>query len=281
MASVKWRIFRMIKLDGDTISFKQFNDGSLRLNLAPRSCYASNYITWLYDSDLEMSYLWFIVKHLRERYEVSRLILEMPYCPHARMDRIKANEEVFTLKYFCDFINSLHFDQVRIFDPHSDVTAALLHNVRVEMPVLELTHIMKWHPDATIFFPDNGAAKKYKYLIGNKHFSFGVKDREWSNQKINSLLVVGAQEDIENHDILIVDDIVSRGSTIYLAASQLKDLGANNIYVYVSHCEDTVLDAHINSNSLLDIPDLITKLYTTNSILRKTHEKIEIIKEFK
>lgn len=271
----------MIKLDGDIIDFKHFNDSSLRLNLAPRSCYASNYITWLYDSDIEMSYLWFIVNHLREKYEASRLILEMPYCPHARMDRCKENEEVFTLKYFCDFINSLHFDQVRIFDPHSDVTAALLHNVRVEMPVLELAHIMSWHLEATIFFPDNGAAKKYKYLIGDKHFSFGVKDREWSNQKINSLLVVGAQEDIENHDILIVDDIVSRGSTIYLAASQLKDLGANNIYVYVSHCEDTVLGAHINGKSLLDYPNLITKIYTTNSIYTAEHKKIEVIRTFK
>ena len=262
----------MINLDGNTIYFKRFNDGSLRLNLSPNAGYVSNYITWLYDDDVEMSYLWFIIYHLREKYEASRIILEMPYCPHARMDRCKEYDEVFTLKYFCNFINSLHLNQVRVFDPHSDVTAALLNNVRVEMPERELSRI---------FFPDASAAKKYKYLIGNKPFIFGSKDREWSSQNINSLQIIGANEQIANHDILIVDDIVSRGSTIYLAASQLKEMGAQNIYVYVSHCENTVLGPHINGSSLLSIPDLITKLYTTNSILTETHEKIEVIKEFK
>lgn len=270
----------MINLDGDTIYFKQFNDGSLRLNLSPRAGYVRSCITWLYDDDVEMSYLWFIVHHLREKYEASRIILEMPYCPHSRMDRCKENEEVFTLKYFCNFINSLHFDQVRIFDPHSDVAPALLNNVRVEMPEYELSHIMSWHSNATIFFPDAGAAKKYKYLIGNKSFAFGNKDRDWSSQNINSLQIMGAHEQIANHDILIIDDIVSRGSTIYLAASQLKEMGAKDIYVYISHCENTVLGPHINGSSLLDIPNLITKLYTTNSIYTETHNKIQIIKEF-
>lgn len=33
--------------------------------------------------------------------------LYMPYCPHARMDRVKGATDVFTLKSFADVINSL------------------------------------------------------------------------------------------------------------------------------------------------------------------------------
>jgi len=42
-----------------------------------------------------------------------------------------------------------------------------------------------------------------------------------------------------------------------------------------------VLKPHINGQSLLDIPNLITKIYTTNSIFRANHPKIEVVKEFK
>ena len=64
------------------------------------------------------------------------------------------------------------------------------------------------------------------------------------------------------------------------AAKQLKDMGANSIYVWVSHCENTVLGPHIQGQSLLDIPNLITKVYTTNSIYLGNHPKVEVIKKF-
>ena len=85
---------------------------------------------------------------------------------------------------------------------------------------------------------------------------------------------------IAGHDIIIVDDIISRGSTLYLAAKQLKEMGCGDIYVWASHCENTVLQPHINGQSLMDIPNLITKVYTTNSIYCDNHPKITIIREF-
>lgn len=270
----------MIKLDGEPINFKHYNDGTLRLDLAPRSCFSGCVIAWLYESDVEMSYLFFVVNHLRDHYEVSRLILEMPYVPHSRQDRIKENSEVFTLKYFCDFINSLHFGQVRIFDPHSDVAPALLNNVRINKPQWEISKLLSMYPNATLFFSDNGAVKRYKDVIGDTYYAFGVKEREWSTQKINSLQIIGAKHMIAGHDILIIDDIISRGSTIYLASKQLKELGAANIYVWASHCENTVLGPHINNQSLLDYPNLITKIYTSNSIYTSQHKKIEVMKVF-
>ena len=270
----------MIKVDGEEVQFKKFNDGTLRLRYAPRSLVGVCVILWLYDSDEEMADLFFLVKHLREKSEMSRLILEMPYCPHARMDRCKENEECFTLKYFCEFINSLHFNQVKIYDPHSNVTPALLNNARVKKPVREIQYLLHTYPEATLFFTDEGAQKRYKDIIGDTYFAFGVKEREWSTQKINSLQVLGAKHMIAGHDIIIVDDIISRGSTLYLASKQLKEMGCNNIYVWASHCENTVLQPHINGQSLMDIPNLITKVYTTNSIYRSNHPNIIVMREF-
>ena len=268
----------MIKLDGEPVQFKQFNDKTLRLNLITDTSW-SPLITWLYENDEELSRLYFLVKHLHSlRHKYITLVL--PYVPNARLDRIKRQEECFTLKYFCEFINSLNFAKVIIYDPHSYVSAALLNNVDVISPIMELDAILTEYSSATLFFCDEGGMKRYKDIIGDRYFAFGVKDREWSSQKINSLQILGAKHMIAGHDIVICDDILSRGSTLYLAAKQLKELGAKNIYAWISHTEDTVLQPHLNGQSLLDIPDLITKIYTTNSIFHGSHDKIEIIKEF-
>ena len=108
---------------------------------------------------------------------------------------------------------------------------------------------------------------------------YGIKQRNWQSQKIEQQVLCGAQEKIANNNILIIDDICGKGSTIYYMAKQLKELGAKDIYVYVSHCENTVLQPCIKGKSLLDY-DLITELYTTNSIFRSNHNKIKIIHEF-
>lgn len=268
----------MIKVNDEVIDFKRFNDGSLRLKYDLESSRQA-IVTWLYDSDSEISDLYFLVKHLQAVYHLN-LTLIMPYVANARMDRVKEKSECFTLKYFCEFINSLNFYSVRIFDPHSRVAPALLNNVEMEMPTRIIEGILNSHPYATLCFPDTGAQEKYSKLFNDDiYFAFGVKDREWTTQKIRSLQIMGAKHMIAGHDILLCDDILSRGSTIYLAAAQLKEMGANNIYVWVSHCENTVLGPHINGRSLLDY-DLITKIYTTNSIYRSTHPKIEVIHTF-
>lgn len=271
----------MIRVDGKQVDFKHFNDGTLRLNFSPASLFSKIFITWLYDSEEEMSQLYFLVNHLRQSYKASEILLTLPYVPNARMDRVHENKECFTLKYFCQFINDLKFYKVEIFDPHSNVATALLDRVEVQSPYWDIHSLLNTYPSTILAFVDEGGYKRYKNIIGENYFIFGVKDREWSSQDIKSMQVLGAKHMIAGHDVLIVDDIVSRGSSLYLLAKQLKEMDCNNIYAWISHCEDTVLQPHLNGQSLLDIPDLITKIYTTNSIYRTNHPKIEIIKEFK
>ena len=75
--------------------------------------------------------------------------------------------------------------------------------------------------------------------------------------------------------VLIVDDICSAGGTFKFSAMKLKELGAKDVALYVSHCED-----NIQNGDLLKT-DLISKIYTTDSILHIKHDKIEIIKKFR
>ena len=122
-----------------------------------------------------------------------------------------------------------------------------------------------------MFYPDEGCMKMRSNLI-NLPYAFGIKKRNWETGKIEGLDVAGAVDQIAGKDILIVDDICSRGGTFYHSAKKLKELGANYIYLYVSHCENTILEGELLNG------DLIKKVYTTDSIFTKTHEKIEVLK---
>ena len=75
----------------------------------------------------------------------------------------------------------------------------------------------------------------------------------------------------DDSNILIIDDICSKGGTFYHSAKRLKEAGAANIYLYITHCENTIHEGELLNS------DLIKHIYTTDSILTKTHEKITIL----
>ena len=77
-------------------------------------------ICWKYESMEELFDVICLTKHLQNQGKVVSLYL--PYIPNARMDRVKSVNEIFTLKHFCDVINSLEFEKVTVVDPHSDVS---------------------------------------------------------------------------------------------------------------------------------------------------------------
>ena len=267
----------MIKLNDVSFDFKHFPDKTIHFNLADPG-YAD--ITWLYSDDSEMVNLYYLVSHLRS-LGLDRIELFMPYIPNARMDRIHHSDECFTLKYFANFINSLKFDKVMVYDPHSPVSEALIENIQVIRPVADIEFLLKKLPkNLTLFFPDDGAYKKY-YDAFRMPTAFGVKNRDWETGKITSYNIAGeAKHMIAGHPILIIDDICSRGGTFYYAAHALKEAGASNIFLCVSHCENSVLEPNFNGQSLMDIPNLITEMYTTNSIYTGQHDKIGFFRKF-
>ena len=267
----------MIKLNGYTIKIDHFPDGTLHLDGKEYTIYASDMwqnITWHYENDAELFALICLVKHVRRIRPDAKISLTMPYVPHARMDREKEYNDVFTLKYFAEIINSLNFSRVYVLDPHSNVSKALINNViennwcdYVEL-ALEKS-VLDSDEEYILFYPDEGSMKRYSSDI-NLPYAFGVKRRDWQTGKILGLDVIGDENAIKGSNILIIDDICSRGGTFYHSAKKLKELGANKIYLYVTHCENTILEGDLLNS------DLIEKVFTTNSIFTKSHEKIEV-----
>jgi ribose-phosphate pyrophosphokinase len=274
----------MIKLNGEVVNINHFPDRTLLLKEESKwSGGGAHHIEWHFESNEELVALVFLTKHLRSYDNTSKINLSLPYVPNARQDRVKNSEDVFTLKYFADIINYLNFNHVQVLDPHSSVCTALINNVNVLSPRRYIESAMfgavgrnyfNWNTvgdELIMFYPDEGAMKRYSNMIPLP-YAFGIKRRDWATGKIEGLDVAGSIDKIKDSRILIVDDICSKGGTFYHSAKKLKELGAKEIYLYVTHCENTILEGELLSSGLIE------RVYTTNSIFTKEHEKIEVLK---
>lgn len=259
----------MIRLDDKVIEPGYFPDGTLLVKyLVSKEKEAT--ITWLFQNNEEFLVILFLVNHLRA-HGVEDIVLNMPYIPNARQDRVKRKEDIFTLKYFAKAINDLQFKKVCVLDPHSYVSEALIDRICVESPKSYINKALKsiGKEDVMLFFPDEGAMKRYADMF-DRPYAFGIKKRDWETGVIKGLEVSGQTDRIKDSTILIIDDICSRGGTFYHSAKTLKEIGAKDIYLYVSHCENT-----IHKGELLKEP-LIEKIFTTDSIFTELHERVEV-----
>lgn len=257
----------MIKVNGYIIKTETYPQGEIRLNNFS-NFFAVNKesdvsIEWFWNGEnSEMMELYFVVKHLKEIKRSSTMFnLYMPYIPYGRQDRVEdSRNEVFTLKYFADFINSLGFDRVEVIDPHSDVSTALIKNCVADRTFISETidALAEAVGYDAIFVPDLGAQKRYSLTAVCPVFT-GYKERDYQTGKITSYKILGYKKEYKK--VLIVDDICSYGGTFLHAAQALKKRGVENIELYVTHCERSVYKGDMLYSGLIDI------IYTTNSIM--------------
>ena len=249
----------MIHVNGKLIEQHHFGAGELNIKLEPIEGNVD--ITWNYEHDGEL----FTIACIRHYYVDKRCFLTMPYLPHARMDRVKNPEDVFTLQTFASFINSLVFEKVRVLDAHSNVGIALIHRCENMSPKEHIQRVIdklgynKYC--LCLFFPDEGAQKRYGEMFPEYRQAFGIKKRNWETKKIEGYMIVG-QEHITNSHVLIIDDICSYGNTFIKAAEAVNEVGAEGVSLYITHCEECINKGNVFTSNLFD------NVFTTDSLIR-------------
>ena len=109
-------------------------------------------------------------------------------------------------------------------------------------------------------------------------YCYGEKKRDWETGKIFGLEIKNNGIDLKGKVVLMVDDIISYGGSLHYSAAELKKCGAKEIYAYVTHTENSVLDEE-KGTLINDLNDgTVLRLFTTDSIYKGNHPKITVIK---
>lgn len=272
----------MIKVNDEVINIEHFPDGTQKLSVEYMWKASGSYnIDWRYEKEEELSTLIFITRHLRNNPYTKSVRLKMNYLPNARMDRIHEKDEVFTLKCFADVINWLNFDLVEILDVHSNVGAALINNVLIETPKIYINEVIRKleqnGTDLILYFPDEGAAKRYSDIFPGYKYCYGEKKRDWDTGKILGLDIKSDGINLSGKTVLMIDDIIAYGGSLYYSANTLKDNGVDKIYAFATHTENSVLNREKGTLIKSLENNTVERLFTTNSIFTGEHEKITVM----
>lgn len=207
-----------------------------------------------------------------QRLGVKTIDLILPYFPAARQDRLMTEGESLSVKVYADIINNFNLRSIKIFDPHSEVTAALLNNCTViENYTFVKKVVEQIEGDFILISPDAGASKKIFKLAANLKHSNVLecgKKRDTLTGKLSGFTV--PTEDLENTTCLIVDDICDGGGTFIGLAKELKDKNAGVLFLAVSH--------GIFSKGTDELNNIFTKIFTTDSVQEIVDEQIHQIK---
>lgn len=257
---------QVIKLQDPTIKHWTFKSGENQTRLTELVSDQVK-LDFRYSGDASLLRLAHAVDSLR-RGGVTRLSLFCPYFPGARQDRACYEGDSLGVKVYADFINSLRFDDVEVFDAHSDVVGAVVNNCRVRpnhdfvVGCLEQAGL-RWGA-FNLVSPDAGANKKVfslaSHLRANK---FGVavvradKKRNPENGEIEGTQVFA--DSLLGSTCVIVDDIISGGRTFTSLATELHRLGASRVLLIVSHHEGVASERALRENHIHGV-------YTTDSL---------------
>lgn len=196
---------------------------------------------------------------LRREYPLAKFMLDLPYIPYARQDRVCNSGEALSVKVLGGIINMLKYDIVQVLDPHSAVALACIDNVCVRDQFLVFGKIKSSFREWTIVAPDQGATKKceeFAKKVGAAGVITCSKTRNLVDGKIIGMTVDGPG-DMSHLNLLVLDDICDGGRTFIELALLLEARNPKSLELAVTH--------GIFSKGTDIVTNMYDHVYTTDS----------------
>lgn len=232
------------------------NCGSKAVDLSP----AIIHIDTVLNSPIMQVALSHVVDAIRVQYPISKLYLVLPYLPYARQDRVCNAGEPNGSRVFANYLNSMNFELVEVYDPHSDAAVAGINNLIVSNQVEIFGKIHDFRNGWYIVAPDMGAKKKAE-KFAKETGALGViscyKERNLYTGEIVSQGLIGAENIPVGSKLFVLDDICDGGRTFVGVRELLNQLEPSQVELCVTH--------GIFSYGKEVVTDIYDMVYTSNS----------------
>ena len=259
-------------IDGINYDYSKFPGGEIHVRI-PKKISRCTIKASICGSDDLMTVL--LLNDAAKRAGAMYVSLELMYIPYAQQDRICESGEALSVKIMADLINSCGFNRVTVYDPHSYVSTALINNCKI-VEVADILTSAKFQSKLdglidVLVAPDAGAYKKVLNVsrFGDVPVVHATKNRV--NGEVQSVTLHG---DVAGKNCLVIDDICVGGRTFIELGKALKDAGAGDLSLYVTH--------GIFSKGLDELNLYYKKIYSTDSrpeaVKLAEEKKIELVK---
>tara|TARA_Y100000310_G_scaffold274961_1_gene291300 strand:- start:633 stop:1565 length:933 start_codon:yes stop_codon:yes gene_type:complete len=211
------------------------------------------------------------------RSSAKNITAVIPYFGYARQDRKVVPRTAISAKLVSNLITDAGANRILSVDLHAGQIQGFF-----DIPVDNLfaTPIFARHIKKNIktnnlicVAPDVGGVERARALSRRINVGIAIIDkRRPTPGKSEVMNIVG---NVKHKICVIVDDIIDSGGTIVNAAKALKDKGAKEIYVYITHA--VLSGSAVNKIKESQIKKLIITDTIDNSKKIKISKKIEVI----
>jgi len=205
----------------------------------------------------------------------------IPYFGYARQDRKKKGRVPISARLVANLLETAGADRVLTVELHASQIQGFF-NVPVDhlrTDRLFAEHIRTAHPDwldpLVVVSPDIGGVWRARRVAKELERPLAIVEKHRRNTSDEEPEMYNVIGDVEGHDVLLVDDILATGGTLYLAAEELKKRGARTVYAAITHGLFTGEALKLISSSPLQ------KLLVTDTIAHRSevieHPKVEVV----
>lgn len=266
--------------------YKLFPDGESYLRFAEKPQGPAVLVASLYPNpDKRVFELLMAVEALKSMAS-DAVVAVVPYMAYARQDKRFLEGEPVSVRVILKSLEALGLDGLVTVDIHkpsvlSEYTTIPARNVLVDNLIAEYFRGKLSNP--LVLAPDAGAlerAKRVSEHLGAEH-DYLVKERDRVTGEVK---VSPKSLEVKGRDVLLVDDIISTGGTISLAARTVLSQGAQSVYAACTHAVmvrgalDLLLSSGVREVVATDtVPSPVSKISVVPAVVEGLKSLLEEI----
>lgn len=267
-------------------AWDKFSDGTDHIQYSPHL--AGRHVLFLasfHNTSITLSQLQVFISLLQHSL-IQSLTIVLPYYPVGTMERMTTEGQVATAATYAHMLSTLprvsQPTRVMMYDVHTLQNRFYLHtnavaSLQTAIPVWK--RAVGWGREGfsceidAIAFPDDGAAKRFarEFLKEDQDQDIIVCGKSRDKDNDDTRRVVLQDGDPKGKRVVVVDDLVQSGGTLYETAKVLLAAGAKSVSAYVTHAvfPDKCWKRFVNGGDRYGVFD---RFWVTNSIPTVTGE---------
>lgn len=217
-----------------------FSDGERRVRVEENIVGSDAVIVQSTSTPADQNYMeLFFIADAVQRSGAKSTTAVVPYLGYQRQDHIFRDGEAVSLEVVVKTLEAVGINWLIAFDLHSIKIPEVF-----KIPVSHLSALplfaeeierRGWHTNDTVLVsPDMGGIRRIKILselLGGMPYASIEKHRDLSTGKVEALGIEGAVA----RRAIMVDDMISSGSTMVKAAEFLREKGVEEVHVFATH----------------------------------------------
>ena len=230
------------------------------------------YVASMYPVPSDIILEWILTIDAVKRKGAASITAVVPYMPYIRQSKVHREGESRSAEIVSRILSTSGVDKIMTFDLHNESALSFFTVPVVHLSALvSLPSLVSCDAKTIVVSPDQGSAPRAKRASELLHAPFVVLMKKRSLVAGDTVEELDLHDDIAGKTAIIVDDIISTGTTIAKAVTLLKDHGCRKVIVYAVHA---ILSGNaketLESTSIDQLIVTDTIVHTTDAYPEKT-----------